>query len=78
MNTQTNRQLRFAMVRQMQATELQQALLGLHDALHELECADMFPELTVDYRRLACQLRSLTGTAADVLTTQLTPQPEVA
>lgn len=40
--------------------ELLDAFLGLHDALAEVELADRFPDLPVEYRRLICQLRVIT------------------
>lgn len=45
--------------------ELLDAFLGLHDALAELESTDRFPDLPVEYRRLVCQLRVITGKGID-------------
>jgi len=50
-----------AIHRNLKMEELLDAFLGLHDALSELELADRFPDLPVDYRRLVCQLRVVTN-----------------
>lgn len=45
--------------------ELLEAFLGLHDALSDLEFAERFPDLPVEYRRLVCQLRVITSKGID-------------
>lgn len=45
--------------------ELLDLFMGLHDALSELELADLYPNLPAEYRRLTCQLRVITAKGID-------------
>lgn len=45
--------------------ELLDSFLELHDALTDLELAERFPDLPIEYRRLVCQLRVITSKGID-------------
>lgn len=77
MNTQEiGLQARVAQLRMRQYDELGELMTELQDALQSLEHADLWPDLPVEYRKLACQLKVLTGIATSTLDDQFFPEPE--
>lgn len=47
-------------IENLKMEELLNAFIDLHDSLTVLEMTDHFPDLPIEYRRLACQLRVVT------------------